>query len=263
MNPILANFIAALLLTLGAMVAVWSLSVRIHNASIVDIAWSAGFTLVNGFYLWVAPGLLERKVLLAVMVTLWSLRLAVHLAIRIAHHHPVEDARYTELRQRWAPHGARMMFGFFQLQGLLLVVLSIPFLLVAHNTAKVISPLEWAAFALWILAFVGEAVADFQLKQFKAQSREKGSICQKGLWNYSRHPNYFFEWLIWLSFFVFAISSPHGWTTFFAPALMLFFLLKVTGIPYTEELALRTRGESYRRYQQSTSMFVPWFKRKL
>ena len=84
-------------------------------------------------------------------------------------------------------------------------------------------------------------------------------VCSAGLWHYSRHPNYFFEWLIWVSFFFFAFPAPWGWTTILCPALMLFFLLRVTGIPYTEEQSLRSRGLAYRQYQRSTSAFVPWF----
>ena len=100
-----------------------------------------------------------------------------------------------------------------------------------------------------------------QLKQFKANPANKGRVCQAGLWNFSRHPNYFFEWLVWVAFFLFALGSPWGWVTIYCPALMLFFLLKVTGIPMTEELAVKTKGDAYREYQRTTSVFVPWFKK--
>ena len=113
---------------------------------------------------------------------------------------------------------------------------------------------------IWLIAVGGESVADWQLKQFRGNPANKGKICQQGLWCYSRHPNYFFEWLVWVSFFVFALGAPWGWTSVFCPALMLFFLLRVTGIPMTEELSVRSKGEAYRQYQRTTSPFVPWFK---
>jgi len=115
-------------------------------------------------------------------------------------------------------------------------------------------------FLLWVIAICGESLADRQLDAFKANPANRGKVCESGLWYYSRHPNYFFEWLIWVAFFLFALPAPWGWATIVAPALMLFFLLRVTGIPYTEQQSLRSRGAAYRQYQRSTSAFVPWFK---
>ena len=123
-------------------------------------------------------------------------------------------------------------------------------------------PVEWVGIALWLFAVAGESLADYQLKQFKADSANHGQVCQIGLWHYSRHPNYFFEWLIWLSFFSFALGSPWGILTVYCPALMLYFLLRVTGIPMTEDLAVKTKGEEYRQYQRTTSKFVAWLRRK-
>jgi steroid 5-alpha reductase family enzyme len=115
--------------------------------------------------------------------------------------------------------------------------------------------------AIWLVALAGEGLADFQLKRFKADPANAGKICQSGLWNYSRHPNYFFEWLVWVGFFVFAWDSPGGCLTVLCPGLMLYFLLHVTGIPITEEFSVKSKGDAYRQYQQATSAFVPWFKR--
>ena len=118
------------------------------------------------------------------------------------------------------------------------------------------------AVILWVVAWLGEAVADAQLAKFKADPASKGRTCRVGLWRYSRHPNYFFEWLTWVAFAWFATSSPNGWIGWISPALILYFLLRVTGIPATEEQALRSRGENYRRYQETTSAFLPWFPKK-
>jgi steroid 5-alpha reductase family enzyme len=115
--------------------------------------------------------------------------------------------------------------------------------------------------AFWATGLLGESLADRQLARFRADPANKGKICQIGLWNYSRHPNYFFEWLVWVGYAVFALGSPWGWLGFIAPALMLHFLLNVTGIPMTEELSLKSKGDAYREYQRTTSAFVPWFKK--
>ncbi|MGH7441860.1 MAG: DUF1295 domain-containing protein, partial [bacterium] len=123
------------------------------------------------------------------------------------------------------------------------------------------SPLEWVAAGLFLVAWAFESKADAQLAAFKAQESNRGRSCRQGLWRFSRHPNYFFEWLQWLSYWVWACATPWGWATFFAPVLMLHFLLNVTGVKLTEEQCLRSRGEDYARYQRETSAFVPWFPR--
>jgi steroid 5-alpha reductase family enzyme len=140
-------------------------------------------------------------------------------------------------------------------------MLSVPFLFACGNARPEFGAIEIAGAVLWLIALGGESLADWQLKQFKASPENKGSVCQAGLWRYSRHPNYFFEWLIWMAFFAVAAGAPWGWVTVYCPALMLFFLLRVTGIPMTEELAVKTKGEEYRAYQKTTSAFVPWFRR--
>jgi steroid 5-alpha reductase family enzyme len=119
-----------------------------------------------------------------------------------------------------------------------------------------------AGLALWAVAFAGELTADMQLEAFKQRPGTSGRTCRDGLWRYSRHPNYFFEWLIWCAFFLVALPAPWGATAVICPAMMLYFLFRVTGIPATEAQALRTRGEDYRKYQATTSVFVPWFPRR-
>jgi steroid 5-alpha reductase family enzyme len=192
------------------------------------------------------------------MVTLWSLRLAAHLYARISSLHPEEEGRYVQLRRQWAAHLHARFLSFFQLQGVLAALLSVPFLLACLDRRPVLSCFEIAAAALLVVALTGEAVADRQLAAFKADARSQGRTCRAGLWRYSRHPNYFFEWLVWVAYFAFAWPSPWGWATIYCPLLMLYFLFRVTGIPMTEEQALRSRGDDYREYQRTTSAFVPW-----
>ena len=136
------------------------------------------------------------------------------------------------------------------------------FLVACLNPAPALRPLECAGAVLWLVAISGEALADAQLAAFKRNPAHRGQVCDRGLWRVSRHPNYFFEWLIWVAFFVLALASPWGWIAVICPASILYLLLRVTGIPMTEEQSLRSKGDAYRRYQQTTSAFFPWFPRK-
>jgi len=243
------------------MAIVWAVSCRIKNAGIVDIAWSLGFAPLAVFYAACGPGWQTRRCVMAGMAVLWSLRLGLHLLVRVKRLHPEEDTRYRQLRAEWGANANTKMFWFFQMQALLLVVLSLPFLFACLNPAPDLTVFEWAGMAVWVLALAGEGASDHQLKVFKEDPANKGRVCQAGLWRYSRHPNYFFEWLIWVAFFLFALGSRWGWVTIYCPSLMLFFLLKVTGIPMTEALSVKARGDEYRAYQRTTSAFVPWFRK--
>jgi steroid 5-alpha reductase family enzyme len=152
------------------------------------------------------------------------------------------------------------MAGFFQMQAISNVLLAIPFFISMMNTKAELSPLEYGGAILWAISVIGEATADQQLANFKKNAANKGKVCDAGLWNYSRHPNYFFEWLMWVSYFVFALGSPYGYIAVISPGIILYLLLKVTGIPTTEKQSLKTKGEAFKKYQASTSVFVPWFK---
>jgi steroid 5-alpha reductase family enzyme len=235
---------------------------RLDNYGFVDVAWSYAFALLAGFYAMLGSGWPPRRLILAIMAGLWSLRLGTHLLRRVASHHPVEDGRYVQLREDWAGNFGPKMFGFFQLQAGSVALLGVPFLLPVINPAAILHPLEIAGAVLWLLAISGELLADAQLAAFKRDIANKGRVCDAGLWRFSRHPNYFFEWLIWVAYFVFALGSPWGWLAVIGPASILFLLLNVTGIPLTEQQAVRSKGDAYRRYQATTSAFVPWFPKK-
>ncbi len=243
--------------SMALMAVVWFICKKINNAGFVDVAWSYGFAVVVGIYAAVGSGDPLRKGLITVMVVVWSLRLGTHLFLRVARHHPTEDARYAGLREAFPKRVWLMFFGFFLLQGLLIGILSAPFAVACANPAPGLSVWEILGAALWLIGLGGEAVADGQLKHFRGKPENKGGVCQTGLWKYSRHPNYFFEWVIWIAFFVFACGSPWGWLTVFAPLIMLYFLLCVTGVPPAEEQSLKSRGDAYREYQRTTSVFLP------
>ena len=235
---------------------------RIENYGIVDIAWSYAFGALATYYALAADGWSTRRALMAAMAVTWSLRLGTHLAIRVIGHHPEEDGRYQRLRTEWSHHFTARMAAFFQLQAFSVVLLGVAFLVSAQNRTPSLHPLEIAGCSLWLIAVTAEALADFQLAAFKRNPAHRGQLCDVGLWRYSRHPNYFFEWLIWVSYFVFALASPWGWSAVIGPIGILWLLLRVTGIPMTEEQSLRSRGDAYHAYQATTSAFVPWFPRR-
>jgi len=240
------------------MLLLWLIHLRTGNAAIVDAGWAGGLALLGVLYAVMGGGYWLRAALMGTMAAIWGLRLAIYLLLSRIIGHP-EEGRYQELRRQWKTNVPAKFLLFYEFQALLCIVLSIPFLAAARNPEPTISLVELLAVGLWTLAMLGEAIADAQLNAFKANSANKGHTCQEGLWRYSRHPNYFFEWLIWVAFGLFAYGSPGGPWGLISPALMLYFVLRVTGIPATEAQALRTRGDEYRRYQQTTSAFVPWF----
>ncbi|HVT73638.1 MAG TPA: DUF1295 domain-containing protein [Lacunisphaera sp.] len=260
------TIVTILLWTTAALLAGFALlflwARRINNFGVVDVAWSAAFAVVTLGYAAAGGAPLSRRVALAVIAAAWSLRLAIHLGRRVAAHHPREDARYAQLRRDWAGRLDLKMGAFFALQALSVVLLSWPLLAIAHNPAPRWSAPEFAGALLVLVALAGEALADRQLAAFKRRQPGPGGICAEGLWRYSRHPNYFFEWLVWLGFALWAWPAPGGPAGIASPAVMLYLLLRVTGVRATEDQLARTRGEAFRRYREATPAFVPWFPRQ-
>ncbi len=239
------------------MLVLWWLGVRTNNFSYVDLGWSANFIVLGLIYgIW-GDGDVVRRVLICSMYGLWSLRLTLHLAVRIIGE--PEEGRYVQLRTEWGRAGYLNLkfLGFFQFQAVLNILLGVPMLLAAMNASSGLHAIEGIGAAIWAMALVGETVADVQLKNFKQDEKNRGKVCNTGLWGWSRHPNYFFEWLIWIGYALFAFASPWGWVTMALPVLMLHFLLNVTGVKATEEQAVRTKGDAYRQYQRDVSAFVP------
>ena len=243
------------------MLVLWLLHFPLRNAAIVDAGWAGGLALLAGIYAFMGDGYGVRKGLMAAMVIIWGVRLSVYILSTRVFGHP-EEGRYVQIRKEWGSNVGLKFLAFFEFQALLCVVLSVPFLAAALNPDPGLTALEHAAFVLWLIAMAGESLADAQLNRFKLDPANRGRTCRAGLWRYSRHPNYFFEWLIWTSFAVFALGSPWGFAGLLSPALILYFLFKVTGIPATEAQALRSRGDEYRRYQETTSAFFPWFPKE-
>ncbi|QYK51989.1 MAG: DUF1295 domain-containing protein [Fimbriimonadaceae bacterium] len=237
------------------MSALWYVQYRRHNAGIVDIAWSFGTGLCAVFFALTASGDPWRKVLVAVIAGVWGLRLGSALAVRVLSEQ--EDGRYQMLREKWGERVQPLMFGFFQIQAAWAVLFALPMLAASYNPSPV-RALDLFAIAVWLVAVIGESIADLQLANFKKNPENKGKVCREGLWAWSRHPNYFFEWVHWFAYLILAIGGSLLWLAALGPVVMLLFLTKVTGIPMTEARSIKSRGEAYREYQRTVSPFFPW-----
>ena len=260
--------LTGLVLLVVMMVVLWGISLRIRNAAVVDVGWGSAMVVLGLLYATMSDGYLPRRVALAAMTTAWGLRLAGHLFFTRIWRQP-EEGRYKQLREEWGANADKKLLGFFLMQAAVAVVMSVVVLVPALNasppagtTLAGLALLEVLAVAVWAVGFVGEWTADNQLKRFKADPANEGKVCTRGLWHYSRHPNYFFEWLMWVALAVFALASPWGWLGLLSPIIISFFLFRVTGIPATEEQAVRSKGDAYRRYQRTTSAFFPWFPKE-
>lgn len=243
------------------MVGLYFVQRATQDAGVVDVGWAGGVGALAVFYAVMGDGDATRRFLLAILAGGWSLRLAGYL-LKDRVLAGAEDGRYHMLREKWGHRTQRNLLIFFQVQALWAVLFAVPFLPVVYLDKGVSGWFDVVGIAVWVVALAGETVADRQLARFRADPKHRGKTCRKGLWQYSRHPNYFFEWVHWFTYVFLALGSSHVWWTLAGPAVMLLFLYKVTGIPYTEKQALLTRGDDYRRYQETTSAFVPWFPRK-
>ncbi|HZT53857.1 MAG TPA: DUF1295 domain-containing protein [Gaiellaceae bacterium] len=232
---------------------------RTRDATAVDAGWGLSLVLCAVLYATLAPGALSQRLAIALPLGLENLRVASLVRGRLGRG---EDSRYRELRRRWRARGReqRTFALFYQAQALLAAALSIPALLASFDSRASLAPVQWAGLGLWVAASSLEAVADRQLATFKAAGRT--GVLDRGLWRYSRHPNYFFQTLTWLAYALVAVPAPWGWLAFLAPLLILYLVLFVTGVPPAEASSLRSRGDAYRRYQERTSVFVPWPPRR-
>ena len=234
----------------------WAWQRRRQNIGIVDVLWAKSVAAAALILACLGEGAALPRLALALMGGLWGTRLALHLWRRVRSED--EDGRYRYLRDHWHGHQGKI-YGFFLAQAGLVVLFALPFVAVATNPRSDAVGWAIAAATVWVLAVGGEALADWQLARFRAEPANKGKTCRTGLWRYSRHPNYFFEWLHWFAYVLLAVGSPLWWLAWLGPLLMYVFLRWLSGVPYTEKQALRSRGEDYRQYQRSTSMIFPWF----
>ena len=255
------QILLGLLLASAIMTVLWLVQRKTVNAGIVDVGWAAEIGILGLLFAVTSDGYPTRRLLVGAMIGIWSLRLAFHLLTdRIIGHS--EEGRYQTLRKKWGRKTNRNLFIFFQVQAVLALLFALPVLTVAHNKTSPLTVWDYIGVVIWVIAAGCTAFADRQLANFKARPESRGKTCREGLWRYSRHPNYFFEWLHWWTYAAMSVGAAYWWVPVAAPLIMLFFLLKVTGIPPTEAQALASRGDDYRDYQRTTSVFVPWFPKR-
>ena len=239
----------ALALVLGAAILLWLLSLRLEDASIVDVFWAPGFAAVA----WATAVTGPRAWLVLTLVTIWALRLGLHIYLR----HRGEDPRYAALR---AKAGARWwwqsLFQVFLLHSALIWIISAP-LQVAVAAATPLNLFDAAGAAIAACGLIVEALADRQLTRFRAQPANAGKVMDRGLWAWSRHPNYFGDALMWWGFFVIGMAAAPHWWLAVSPVLMTLLLLRVYGVSLLEE-TIAQRRPAYADYIRRTSAFVPW-----
>jgi steroid 5-alpha reductase family enzyme len=245
---------------LAASTLVWMISVRLEDASIADVCWGLGFVLLVWLYWLLSPTVTPRSWLIAAMITLWGARLSLHIFRR--RHGNGEDPRYQAMR---AAHGDdfwwRSLFTVFWLQGAILWFVALP-VLAAVRAARPATLTAVDAFGCLVFAigFGFETVGDRQLRRFRADPSNRGQVLDRGLWRYTRHPNYFGDATLWWGLYVIAAATPGGWLTVLSPALMTLLLLRVSGVTLLER-SLTTTKPGYRAYIARTPAFVPWFPR--
>jgi steroid 5-alpha reductase family enzyme len=246
------------------MAGAWAVQQRTGNSGWVDTIWTFSLGLTGAASaLWPVAGAAPnpRQWLVAALVAVWSIRLGSHIAVRTAA--ITDDPRYAAFAKEWGVNSPRRMFLFLQNQGFGSIPLVFSIFVAARFPQPGLRLQDYLGVAILAAGIAGEALADVQLKRFRSDPANKGRVCDIGLWRWSRHPNYFFEWFGWLSYPVIAISLdaplqyPWGWATLLAPIFMYWILVHVTGIPPLEAQMLRSRGERYRAYQSRTSAFFP------
>lgn len=255
----LLNALIGLAALLTVLTLFWALSVRLRDTSIVDILWGPGFVLLAWVYVTMHSAARPRALLVAWLVTLWGVRLALHIYRR----HRGEDPRYVAMRRR---HGERFwwksLFVVFWLQGVILWFVAWPLLMaIASPEPTSLTVLDGIGVAIFAIGFLFEAVGDHQLTAFRRNPGNRGTVLSTGLWRYTRHPNYFGDALLWWGLFTIACAVPGGWRTIGSPLLMTWLLMRVSGVTLLEE-GLRASRPGYADYVARTSAFVPWFPRR-
>jgi len=253
---------AAGLFLIVVMSAAWLVQRRTGQGGWADVFWSFGLGAAG-----VGVALIPidetptsaRQWLTAALIGLWSLRLGLHIAARASSE--TEDARYARLRQDWGQDFQVRMFGFLMLQAGAAAFLALSIMLAARNPAPGLGLQDGLAALILLCAVIGETVADRQLAAFKADPAHKGQVCDAGLWAWSRHPNYFFEWLGWCAWPVFALNFsgvwPWGWLALSGPAYIYWLLTRVSGVPLLEAHMRRSRPAAFAAYAARTSVFFP------
>ena len=262
MSALLALWAAAAAFMALVMALAWVVQRRTGQGGWADVFWSFGLGAAGvGVALFPLDGQppSARQILVGGLIAAWGARLGAHIATRASKE--AEDPRYARLREEWGDGFQTRMFGFLMLQAGAAAVLTLSVMVAARNPAPGLGPQDAVAAFVLLAALSGEALADHQLRAFKADPANRGDVCDRGLWAWSRHPNYFFEWLGWCAYPLFALDLsgawPWGWLAFSGPAYIYWLLTRVSGVPLLEAHMRRSRPEAFARYAARTSVFFP------
>lgn len=267
MTPFALIFIIAIALC-AAMALAWLVALRTGQSGWIDAIWSfavggagiaAALMPIDG-----REPVPERQYLVATLAAVWSLRLGFHIVARTAA--GGDDPRYAQLRREWGEDFPRRLFSFLQIQAAAALLLASAIFVAARNPSPALGIGDWLGLAIMMAAVIGEGVADRQLSRFRGDPANRGKVCEAGLWAYSRHPNYFFEWLAWLAYVAIAVDLggdyPWGYAAIAAPLFMYWLLVHVSGIPPLEAHMLRSRPQAFRDYQARVNAFWPGPQRR-
>jgi steroid 5-alpha reductase family enzyme len=243
---------------LTALTLAWVLSVKRRDASVADVCWGSGFVLLVWLYCLLSPPLTPRSWLVAALITLWGARLSLHIFRR--NHGKGEDSRYQAMRASQGPaFWWRSLFTVFWLQGAILWFVALPLLVAVRATSPAaLTEVDGLGILLFAVGLGFEVVGDYQLERFKAEPSNRGRVLDRGLWRYTRHPNYFGDATLWWGIYAIAAATPGGWLTVLSPALMTFLLMRVSGVTLLED-GLKASKPGYHAYITRTSAFFPWF----
>lgn len=246
---------------MGTWLIFWLISSTTRNAKFLDYAWPIGFILAVICYTYFGPADSIKKLVMAAMVFLWTGRLLWHLITR--YQPRTEDLRFQEIEVMLGKEMAGLKYLLLCLfQGLMAIILTLPFIIISLNSTSQWHWAEIVAICLWAIALVCESLADQQLDLFRRDPVNVNQVCQVGFWGHSRHPNFFFEWLTWVAFFLFAMPAEGGALAIMSPIIVFIIFQKMT-IPLSESQSLKTKGDLYRNYQKTTSSFFPWFRKNI
>jgi len=257
---ILTGLLLNLLVAVGTLTGLWLVYLWKRNAAVVDLGWAVGLTLMGLTHHLITGTVSSGNVLISLLVLLWGIRLGGYLfwtRLRLGK----KDARYESLQEKQTIPAPLFFLIHYLIQACFQAIVGFVFIFTSQSEMT-LSAYDAIGLILWGAGFCGTILADGQLHRFRSSPDNRGHVCQRGLWNYSRHPNYFFEILLWLGFALIGLSAPLGWLGFLSPTVLLLTMRFITG-PISERQSLRSKPDAYRRYQDTTSMIVPWFKTTL
>lgn len=254
-------FFSGWAIVIAALTLIWVYALKSDHIGSVDIVWTALFAVLALWFIFLSPpGWWPRELLFGGLIGVYWLRLSVHFVDRVRRDQP--DGRLEEIKRGWK-NQALMTFLFFQFEGVFSMLLAVGYLSLLRDPTPEFRLWEYVGAGLILVAWWGENRANVQLNRFKRRPGSEGKSCREGLWRYSRHPNYFFQFLFWAALSVASIGAPYFWVSLVTPVTIYVLLRYISGVRPTEQQALKSRGDDYRRYQQETSPFFPWFPKRL